>query len=92
MPDTLLCTARAGNDKKDYEMVWPENVVIFPNFCNTPPVKQIAHVYHKIKKGKLIFYWFKAFFYKKFARLNKKTYFCKNKNKYNNKLVMTSIR
>ncbi len=29
---------------------------------------------------------------KKFARLNKKTYFCKNKNKYNNKLVMTSIR
>ncbi len=55
MPDTLLCTARARNDKKDYEMVWPENVVIFPNFCNTPPAKQIAHVYHKIKTGKLIF-------------------------------------
>ncbi len=56
MPDTLLCTARARNDKKDYEMVWPENVVIFPNFCNTPPAKQIAHIYHKIKTGKLIFF------------------------------------
>ncbi len=63
MPDTLLCTTRAGNDKKDYEMVWPENVVIFPNFCNTPPAKQIAHIYHKIKTGKLIFARFKLFFY-----------------------------
>jgi|GEM_PF-3243663 len=63
MPDTLLCTTRAGNDKKDYEMVWPENVVIFSNFCNTPPVKQIAHDYHKIKKGKLIFAGFKLFFF-----------------------------
>lgn len=47
MPYTLLCATRARDDKKNHEMVRAENVVLFPNFCNTPPAKQIMHDYHK---------------------------------------------